>query len=639
VIEVLVTPLAILSRAFWRGAGPGLACGLAVWLLLRVPLVVGLENWMLDGCFSYRSPRPSRANVVLVGLDDDSLDDLRKPLLDASPELAEVVSFLKARGAAAVGIDLLIPDSLKDRPELAGPGAIGDARALGNAILQAGNVVLPRWRSEGRWRQPLPQWRLKAFLSPDPNRTDLGFVNLTEDADQFVRRQQLLVRDGEEAVPSFALALYARSRGTGFRWDEAGGRLFVGEETVPLDAEQKLAINFVGPPRSFFPVLPFRDVLAAARGGPPLPHDLAGATVLVGVTARSQQDYHETPYANTYFRPPSSTDAPLMSGPEIHAHVLATLLDRAYLVPLTWLASLPVLLAGGAGLGMLFARLNLELGALVALAFHFGWKALAVLAFGRLNWQLPMVPVLLLGGLTFAATFALRWRRLRRMLGVIKSEAVARALEADPAQLDRRGQERVVTVLFADIRNFTPFSEAHTAREVVALLNAYFSAVVPVIEAHGGTLNQYMGDGIMVIFGAPAACPDHALRAVRAAVGMVRRVHELKATWARFDRLKVWVSAGGMRIGIGIHTGSVVVGTVGSAGRLDYTAIGDTVNAAARIEAKNKDLGTEVLISNATYEALPAAERARLGCTAEPAAVPVKGKKEALHLHRVEVGA
>jgi adenylate cyclase len=142
----------------------------------------------------------------------------------------------------------------------------------------------------------------------------------------------------------------------------------------------------------------------------------------------------------------------------------------------------------------------------------------------------------------------------------------------------------------------------------------------------------------MVIFGAPALQPDHALRAVRAAVAMVRRVHELKEQWARFDRLGVWKPAGGMRIGVGVHTGQVVVGTVGSPGRLDYSAIGDTTNAAARIEAKNKDLGTEILISGVTYAALPPEERTRLGCTAEAAEVPVKGKMATLRLHRVAVG-
>src|SRR5262249_4824852 len=163
------------------------------------------------------------------------------------------------------------------------------------------------------------------------------------------------------------------------------------------------------------------------------------------------------------------------------------------------------------------------------------------------------------------------------MFGVVKSQAIALALEADPHQLDRLGEEREITVLFADVRSFTDFSETHTAHEVVALLNAYFTATVPVIEGQGGTVATYMGDGIMVLFGAPATLDQAPLRAVRAAVAMVRRVHELKEQWARLGNPT-------MRIGVGIHTGRVVVGAMGSPGRLDYTAIGDTVNVAARIE-------------------------------------------------------
>lgn len=203
-------------------------------------------------------------------------------------------------------------------------------------------------------------------------------------------------------------------------------------------------------------------------------------------------------------------------------------------------------------------------------------------------------------------------------------------LEEDPSQLDLHGEERVVTLLFADIRNFTPFAESHSARQVVALLNAYFSAIVPVIERHGGTLNQYMGDGIMAMFGAPAAQPDHALRAVRAAAELVRRVHELKELWEK-------LGFQGMRMGTGIHTGRVVVGTVSSPRPLDYTAIGDTTNTAARIEAQNKVFLPEILISSDTYQLLPEAERQRLGCHAQPVPAEVKGKKQHLDLHLVDV--
>jgi adenylate cyclase len=289
-----------------------------------------------------------------------------------------------------------------------------------------------------------------------------------------------------------------------------------------------------------------------------------------------------------------------------------------------------LLLSFGAVLGWAFARLTLTQGLLLAVAHHFAWKGLALAAFSLFAWRLHLTAMLLLGAVTYAAAFALRWRTLRRMFGLVKSEAIALALETDPHRLDAAGEEREVTVLFADIRSFTDFSERHTPREVVALLNAYFDAVVPLIEAEGGVIDKYMGDGIMALFGAPATLPDHALRAVRAAVVMVRRVHELKETWTRLGNPT-------LRIGVGVHTGKVVVGAIGSHGRLDYTAIGDTVNAASRIESENKPQGTEILISAETRRLLVVGEVERLGFAAEPRRVHVKGKAEELLLYPMTV--
>jgi class 3 adenylate cyclase len=395
-----------------------------------------------------------------------------------------------------------------------------------------------------------------------------------------------------------------------------------------VEADGTLRINFVGPPGTFPPV-PFARVLADARAGRPFP-EAAGAVVLLGLTARSQQDYHNTPYANHYARWLSSPAPGLMPGTEIHANVLATLYDRAYIHTSAWLSPLTLLLAFGAVLGPALARLSLQGGFLLALGHHLAWRGVALGAFSLFSWRVEVVAMLLLGFLLYAATFAQRWWVLRAMFGVVKSQAVAVALEADPRRLDPGGEEREITVLFADIRSFTDFAERHTPHEVVALLNSYFGAVVPVLEAHGGTLNTYMGDGVMVLFGAPSSCPDHALRAVRAAAEMVRRVHELQGTWAKLGNP-------GMRIGVGVHTGKVVVGAIGSPRRLDYTAIGDTVNAAARIESENKVLGTEVLISAQTRAALPPGEGQRLGCATTSFEATVKGKKETLHLYPVTV--
>ncbi len=142
--------------------------------------------------------------------------------------------------------------------------------------------------------------------------------------------------------------------------------------------------------------------------------------------------------------------------------------------------------------------------------------------------------MLMTGVLTYGATFALRWRRLRvGMFGIVKGGLLADRLEAGPNHPSLHPTERGISVLFADIRGFTGWSHGHTPTEVVALLNAYFEAIIPLAEAQGGTVDKYIGDGIMILFGVPGDTPDHAARALRAAVAIVARVHEMGPTWAR----------------------------------------------------------------------------------------------------------
>jgi class 3 adenylate cyclase/CHASE2 domain-containing sensor protein len=615
--------LAFFRRSAVRGIPLGLFCALAVWLLSWTELGRGLEDWMLDGCFSWRGVRASRSNVVLIALDEPSLRELVKPAVCISPELARVVRYVRLQGATAIGIDLMVPEEMSALDDILLLGSPGDARPMRDVMLEADNVVLPQQLIEDEWQRPLLQWQARALHPEKRSFTDLGFVDLTEDGDQFIRRQQLLARREKEASAQFALALYARARKEEVTWD-GQGRPLVGDRPVPVEADGALRINYVGPPGTI-PAVSFKDVLADAKARRTRP-ELAGAVVILGVTARSHQDYHPTPYANHYARWLGQQEPGLMSGPEVQANIYATLEDGGYIRAPWWLSPLPMLLVFGAALGWAFARLDLRRGLLLAAAHHFAWKGLALAGFALFAWRIRLMAMLLLGAVVYAAAFLHRWRTLRRMFGLTKSEAVALALERDPDRLESAGEERAVTVLFADIRGFTDFSEGHTPQQVVALLNAYFDAVVALIEAEGGVIDKYMGDGIMALFGAPASLPDHALRAARAAVAMVRRVHERRSDWARLGNPA-------LRIGVGVNTGKAVVGAIGSRGRLDYTAIGDSVNAASRIASENKEQGTEILLSAATVAALPAGEGAKLGLEKEPRRVHVKGKTEELLLY------
>jgi adenylate cyclase len=600
-----------LGRPLLRGAAIGLVCGLACWIVSRHPVLLGLEEWFQDANFVNRGVRDSESRVVVVGLDDNSLAEFPEPLAYISPRLGEVVTYLKGRGAEAIGLDLTVPEELDDFSGLKG-------EALGLAAAQAGNVVLPVLTAEGRVIRPLRVWRTGA---------PLALVELSDDDDHFLRRQQLAAHVGGQDYYQFGVELLRVAGKVDDR--QPDGRLRVNGRVVPVDDRARVRINYVGPAGTI-PHVPFRDVLAAARDGPPPTVDFRGAIVIIGATSRWMGDYHATPYANGALRGLWTRPAGLMSGPEFHANLVATLDDGAFLTTPTWLHPFFPVVVLGAVLGAAFGRLSLGRGAALALVHHLGWKAASLAAFVLAHRRVEMVAMLLTGATCYTVTFLLRWRLLRRMFGVVKSEAVVRALEDDPGHLHRMGEERELTVMFSDIRGFTAFSEGRGPREIVALLNAYFGAVVPIVEAHGGVIDKYIGDGLMVLFGAPEDQPDHACRAVRAAVEMVERVHDLQPRWAA-------LKFPGMQIGIGIHTGRAVVGAVGSRSRLDYTAHGDTINAASRIESENKALGTEILISAATYEALPPALRVRLGCSERPEVRKVKGKVEMLRLHRVVV--
>ncbi|MGD0899676.1 MAG: adenylate/guanylate cyclase domain-containing protein [Thermoguttaceae bacterium] len=617
--------------ATWRGAAIGIAWALICWCLNGTSLIRALENWALDGSFVIRGPRPSTANVIIVAMDEQSLGEIDKPFLFLSPELAQVVDYLHDQGAAAIGVDFVLTPGRKTMKYLLPPDGPGNAELMGQAVGRAGNVVLPQWLRAGREPlRPLFEWRAPSEYP----RADLGFVDLSIDTDSSVRRQELRMWDDRGGgIPSMHLALLMKAGGLPEEWLDKP-QLELDGKPIPLDADGCLRINYVGPPGSIRRV-PFHRVLADARGA----HDPAdeplsyrGAIVLVGSTVADLKDSYPTPYSNQTIPRllllGASRPAEMMPGVEVNANVVATLLDRAFITTPWWLSTLPWLVVVGAAMGAILVRCTLETGALVAVAHHLAWRTWVVAAFCLHGWQVESIAMLMLGTVLYATIFALRWRWIRRMMGMVKSEAVARALNADPAKLDLRGEQRDITVMFCDIRNFTPFAEHHSPQEVVRLLNAFFSAAVPAIEAEGGTLMQYVGDAFMAVFGAPARQDDHAASAVRAAVEVVGRVHQFRDRWKD-------LGAEDFRIGIGVHTGRAVVGTVGSPHRLDYTAVGDTVNTAARIESATKELHVEVLISRATFEALPEGGPERTLAASEPRALSVKGKREVLQVYAV----
>jgi adenylate cyclase len=352
-------------------------------------------------------------------------------------------------------------------------------------------------------------------------------------------------------------------------------------------------IDFSGPPGQI-PRLSFSDV---GQGQVP-PTRFKDKIVVIGATAPVLQDLHATPWRGT-----------LMPGPEIHAHAIATLLRDAPLRSSG--TALDVLLAVLLGLLAPLAALLVRpwVGLVAAVVAGLAYAAAAQLAFDG-GWIIPVVGPLVALAAGFAGTVLVHWltatferARTRDVFARFVPDAVVdqvltRATEEGDPRLG--GETMDATVMFSDLRGFTSFAEARAPEQVIDVLNRYLTAMSDAILDHGGTLVAYMGDGIMAVFGAPVAAPDHADRALAAARAMLVRLEEFNA-WVRERGI-----GDGFKMGIGLHSGPVMSGNVGSARRLEYAAIGDTTNTAARLEGMTKGTPYQLFVGEPTHERLSA---------------------------------
>ncbi len=374
-------------------------------------------------------------------------------------------------------------------------------------------------------------------------------------------------------------------------------------------------INFAGPVGTI-PAVSFGDV---AKGRVP-PARFADRIVLVG------------PGAELESHPTSVGD---MSGAEIQANALLTVLHDSFLDEPPSGLTLLIVAALGFGVTLAAGRLPAWGAGLLAVVLVAGIAAAAQLAFTADVIAPVVVPaaavVVGAGAGAGAGSASRRLRRLRRRFAQYAPETVVeRPLTAD-AEAPLAGAALDATVLFADLRGFTAYCESRSPAEVARVLNRYLGEMTAAVVHHGGIVIDYMGDGVMAAFGVPTAAPDHAVRALDAAREMIG---------PRLDDLNRWLGAQGIdasfRMGVGINSGRVLAGSVGSHQRLAYTTIGDTTNTAARIEALTKELNRALLISDATRDRLPPACAADLQAVGD---VPIRGRSETIRLWSVPEAA
>lgn len=477
-----------------------------------------------------------------------------------------------------------------------------------------------------RYRSPAAlEARLPTAVAPENNLPLLikaarwgGYFNVLPDYDGVVRRIPLVMRCGEELFPSLALVTLARLAGGplpplvvsahGLSGIDLAGR------RIPVDEQGRLTVNFRGG-SSVVPVVEAVDVL---KGTAP-PEALKGKAVVLTVSAAGVMDQRPTPVAA------------LMPGGFILAQAMDNILTGDFLLKSNWsslgdlAACLGLALAGA----LLLAWLHPVAGGAAALGLAGAWAAAVYLAFCR-GLLLGLVHPLLALALAGAAGVLYRYlvldkdkQFIRRAFGQYLSPAVIERLTKNPHGLALGGEKKVLTVLFADIRGFTSISEALEPEVLASVLNTFMNRLTQEVLDQQGVLDKYMGDAIMAFFGAPVDQPDHAARACRAALGMMAQVEGLKPRWQ-----KMGVPA--LDLGVGLNTGPMVVGNMGSDLRFDYTVIGDSVNLGSRLEGQTKDYGVPIVVSQGTRAAADGAFHFRALDL-----IRVKGKKEPVAIHQL----
>ena len=572
---------------------------------LAVALVIGLaqgsgafdltDDRLRDRLRRTESLSPIDEPIAVIGIDEASLEAFPQPLVLWGPILAEVVDAAAESGAVAVGLDFLLKGSAAEwfpgAPEELAP-ALVRARAAGvPVVLQAIQVADERGQP-GALSKPAPLYQLGAG--------GVGLANVTLDSDGVVRRQELGCEDPEAFAATMG-RLARPDRGlprceiVPLRWRATGGR-WPGPSVV--------------------------EVVTRRRAGDRawLREQLGGRVILVGSVAPSLGDHFRTPLLRLEDR--------LTPGVEIHAHALHTLLRGDAPRPLPRWAALGLVLLLGLASSLLAVRAPAGAAAAIVVGGGALWlvAASSMMAGGVvLPTTGPGLALLLPGLATAAARFSaerVTRRRLATTLGSYVNPHVLAAVLKDPEAVGIAGATRTVTVLMADIVGYSSFSEDRDPAEIVAVLNEYFSEVTEAIQSAGGTVDKFIGDGLLAIFGAPLPLEtDGAEQAVAAAVEMGRRLDALHERW----RARGLPELG---IGIGVHTGQAVVGNIGSPRKMEFTVIGDAVNVAARIESTTRRFSRRVLLSEGTVERL----RVRPPLT-DLGEVQVKGRRQPVRLY------
>ncbi len=519
-----------------------------------------------------RGPIPPSPEIGIVAIDDKSIAELGRFPWSRS-QYVPLLQKLSAAGARVVLFDAFYPE----RESMAAD------RAFAAAIKKAGNVVLAVAFDFDKELHITGSTRSLAEI--ERNASGIGHINFLPEDDGINRRNRLLIDVDGKQIPS--LGLVGAMAALGEKEFVLGSfEIRVGERSIPVDGRYSMWINYTGPGGNY-PHFSFTDIVHG-RVDPAL---LKGKVLFLGATALGIYDMRVTPFhGNTPGVEVHATIADnIISGRFIRQTGLEALFDMAMIVVLGLLAYYITMRM----------RLYGAFPATLVLSSAYIW--LSYWLFKEGHWvsmiypPLAAIVALLVGGSFRYLVLERSAREMRSMFSSYLSDKLVSRLEKDPDAARIGGDNKHVTILFTDIKGFTTFSEKHTPQEVVARLNEYLAAMVQVIERHDGTVDKFIGDGIMAYWGAPLEQPDHAKLAIACMLAMQAKMQELCGKWER-EGVEPFYFRGG------VQSGEVVAGNIGFRGKkMEYTVIGDTVNQAARLEGTAKYYGVQFLVGESTY--------------------------------------
>ncbi|MBW1973222.1 MAG: hypothetical protein DRG20_04080 [Deltaproteobacteria bacterium] len=629
------------------------------------------ELKLLDLRFISRGSIFPGNETVIVAIDEKSLDFLgRWPW--SREKIAALVDLLSMMGAKVIAFDIIFSEkqvseefkrlkrkasSLKDKrfmqKFLEYEKKIDEDLILASSMKKAKNVVLgyffhlsskglkyiPEKKLKEKFKEALPFEYSLSYVAKDANKipltsayliennlkvynesaTHAGFFNIIPDIDGNVRWLPMVIRYKDHFFPPLslqALRIYIDSLPLFIKIVNFGvEKIKIGKEELPVDEMGRFLINFYGPSKTF-PHYSFVDVINKKIK----PEMFKNKIVLVGATAVGLSDLRATPFGSAF------------PGVEIHATVIDNILHKRFLFHPQWIKSLELLaiILFGLSLALILPKTKAFWASIIGTIFIFGYFFINQILFNRwgiwLNLTYPLFSCLSVYVAVVIFKYMTEEREKKRIKGIFQhyvAPSVVDEILRRKEELKIGGERRELSVLFSDIRGFTEISENMHPVHLTSFLNKYLTPMTEIVFKHEGTLDKYMGDAIMAIFGAPIYKSDHAKKACLAALDMIKTLKELKKEWERKGMPIV-------NIGIGINSGLMAVGNLGSSILFDYTVMGDNVNLGSRLEGLNKEYGTNIIISEYTYKLIGNNFYLR-----ELDLVRVKGKKKPVRIYEL----